>query len=131
MKPEDPITLDAHHIRDLIDSINRTWLQGDPDDLRAFFHPDIVIQPPGDSPRVYGIEPCIASYADFRLEARIRRFTPGEAEIDVFGDTAVATYRYEIVYELHQRSFDETAGELLVLLRADDSWRVAWRTMLS
>ncbi|MGB5209958.1 MAG: nuclear transport factor 2 family protein [Gammaproteobacteria bacterium] len=131
MKSEDPITLDAHDIRDLIDEINRTWLQGDPENLQAYFHPDMVIQPPGDVPRIYGIGPCIASYADFRREARIRSFTPGEAEIDVFGDTAVATYRYEIVYELHKRSFDEVAGELLVLLRAEDSWRVAWRTMLS
>ena len=131
MPTEDAIALAAHEIRDLIDNINRIWLQGDPEDLRRYFHPDVVIQPPGDTPRVYGIDACIASYIEFRSEARIQRFTPGDAEIDVFGDTAVATYRYEIVYELRQEKFDELAGELLVLLRSEDGWRIVWRTLLS
>lgn len=131
MASEDPITLAAHEIRDVIDNINRIWLQGDPEDLRRYFHPDVVIQPPGDTPRVYGMDACVASYAEFRREARIQRFTPGDAEIDVFGDTAVATYRYEIVYELQQQKFDELAGELLVLLRSGDGWRIVWRTMLN
>jgi ketosteroid isomerase-like protein len=128
---EDTITETAHQIRDLIDGINRTWLQGDPADLVDFFHPDVVIQPPGDTPRVYGIGPCIESYAAFVRDAHVRQFTPGDAEIDVFGDTAVATYRYEVVYELGGSKFDETAGELLVFLRQDSGWLVAWRTMLT
>ena len=74
---EDTITQTAHHIRDLIDGINRTWLQGDPAELVDFFHPDVVIQPPGDTPRVYGIGPCIESYAAFVRDARVRQFTPG------------------------------------------------------
>lgn len=131
MPSEDPITLAAHEIRDVIDNINRVWLQGDPQDLRQFFHPDVVVQPPGESPRVYGIEACVSSYAEFRSQARIQRFTPGDAEIDVFGDTAVATYRYEIAYILGDEAFDKTAGELLVLMHGDDGWRIIWRTLLS
>ena len=75
---------------DLIDGINRTWLQGDPAELVDFFHPDVVIQPPGDTPRVYGIGPCIESYAAFVRDARVRQFTPGDAEIAVFGGDEVA-----------------------------------------
>lgn len=131
MPSEDPITLAAHEIRDVIDNINRVWLQGDPQDLRQFFHPDVVVQPPGESPRAYGIEACVSSYAEFRSQARIQRFTPGDAEIDVFGDTAVATYRYEIAYILADEAFDETAGELLVLMHGDDGWRIIWRTLLT
>lgn len=128
---EDPITEIAHEIRDLIDNINRTWLKGDPADLEAYFHPDVVIQPPGDTPRVHGRDPCIASYAAFVRDAHVRQFTPGDAEIDVFGDTAVATYRYRVVYEIEGDTLDETGGELLVFLRQDGRWRVAWRTMLA
>lgn len=128
---EDPITETAHEIRDLIDGINRTWLKGDPADLEAYFHPDVVIQPPGDAPRVHGRDPCIASYAAFVQDAHVRRFTPGDAEIDVFGDTAVATYRYRVIYEIDGNSHDEAAGELLVFLRSADRWVVVWRTMLA
>jgi len=128
---EDPITEAAHEIRDLIDNINRTWLKGDPADLEMFFHPDVVIQPPGDNPRVHGRDPCIASYEAFVRDAHVRQFSPGDAEIDVFGDTAVATYRYRVVYEIAGDTYDETGGELLVLLRDGDRWMVAWRTMLA
>lgn len=128
---EDPITETAHEIRDVIDNINRTWLRGDPADLEDYFHPDVVIQPPGDSPRVHGRDPCIASYAAFVRDAHVKQFTPGNAEIDVFGDTAVATYRYRVVYEIGGDSYDETGGELLVFLHNADRWLVAWRTMLA
>jgi ketosteroid isomerase-like protein len=128
---EDAITLISHEIRDLIDRINRTWLKGEPADLIEFFHPDIVIQPPGDAPRVHGIDDCIASYEAFVRDAHFKRFTPGDAEIDVFGDTAIATYRYRIVYELAGATHDEAAGELLVFLRVGQRWRVAWRALLA
>jgi ketosteroid isomerase-like protein len=128
---EDPITVAAHEIRDLIDAINGTWLQGDPADLDRFFHDDVVIQPPGDTPRVHGIGACIASYQEFVRQAHVRQFTPQEAEIDVFGDTAVATYRYRVIYDLGDETYDETGGELLVLLRSGSDWRVAWRTILT
>jgi uncharacterized protein (TIGR02246 family) len=127
----DKITQASHDIRDVIDQINRTWLKGDPADLERFFHPDVVIQPPGPGPRVHGRDPCIASYEAFGREARVLRFEPETAEIDVFGDTAVATYRYRIVYEMNARNYDDNGGELLVFLRGMEGWRVAWRTMLT
>lgn len=127
----DKITQASHEIRDVIDQINRTWLKGDPADLERFFHPDVVIQPPGPGPRVHGRDPCIASYEAFGREARVLRFVPEIAEIDVFGDTAVATYRYRIVYEMKGRNYDDNGGELLVFLRGMEGWRVAWRTMLT
>jgi len=131
MNPEDLITETAHEIRDLIDDINRTWLKGDPADLERVFYHDVVIQPPGDSPRVHGRDPCIASYEAFVKDAHVRQFSPGDAEIDVFGDTAVATYRYRMIYQIAEDTFDETGGELLVFLRREDRWLVAWRTMLA
>lgn len=129
---EDAVTEVAHEIRDCIDGINRTWLKGDPADLQPYFHPDMVIQPPGDGPRVHGRDACIASYEAFCRVAQIKRFEPRVAEIDVFGETAVATYRYRIVYGMDDEDYDETGGELLVFVLDDDGqWRVAWRTMLA
>lgn len=127
---EDAISLAAHQIRDLIDKVNKAWLEGRPAELDPFFHRDVVIQPPGDSPRVYGKTACIASYEAFVRQARVRQFTPGDAEIDVFGETAVATYRYRVIYDLDEQAYDETGGELLVLVRSGPEWLIAWRTLL-
>lgn len=130
MLAEDKVTEICHDIRDLINRINATWLQGDPNDLEKFFHPDIVVQPPGSAPRVHGREACIASYKAFNEQTHVKSFAPRDAEIDVFGDTIVATYRYEIVYETDGQTYDEDAGELLVFLKDADSWQVVWRTMV-
>ena len=127
----DEITQASHEVRDVIDKINRTWLKGDPADLETFFHRDVVIQPPGPGPRVHGRDACIASYEAFAREAQIKRFEPEDAEIDIFGDTAVATYRYRIVYAMNGRNYDDMGGELLVFLNGMEGWRVAWRTMLT
>ena len=129
MLPEELVTEISHEIRDLINGINRTWLKGDPADLEGYLHELVVIQPPGGAPRVHGREACIASYKAFTDQAKVTRFEPRDAEIDVFGDTVVATYRFRIVYELNARTHDEDGGEVLVFLRDGDAWRVVWRTV--
>ena len=130
MLAEDEVTQTSHDIRDLVNRINGTWLQGDPNDLKKFFHPDIVVQPPGVSPRVHGRDACIASYQAFTEQAQVRSFEPRDAEIDVFGETNIASYRYRILYEMGGETFDEDAGDLLVFIKDGDNWLVVWRTMI-
>ena len=130
MLAEDEVTQTSHDIRDLVNRINGTWLQGDPNDLKKFFHPDIVVQPPGVSPRVHGRDACIASYRAFTEQAQVRSFEPRDAEIDVFGETIIASYRYRILYEMDGKTFDEDAGDLLVFIKDGDNWLVVWRTMI-
>jgi ketosteroid isomerase-like protein len=130
MLAEDKVTQISHDIRDLINRINGTWLEGDSNDLKAFFHPDIVVQPPGASPRVHGRDACIASYKAFTDQAHVRSFEPRDAEIDVFGETIIASYRYKILYEMDGETFNEDAGDLLVFIKENDSWLVVWRTMI-
>lgn len=130
MLGEEKVTQISHDIRDLINRINGTWLQGDPNDLKRFFHPDMVVQPPGSSPRVHGRDACIASYRAFTEQAHIKSFEPHDAEIDVFGETIIASYRYKIVYEMDGETFDEDAGDLLVFIKEQDGWVVVWRTMI-
>lgn len=130
MLAEDEVTQTSHDIRDLVNRINGTWLQGDPNDLKKFFHPDIVVQPPGVSPRVHGRDACIASYQAFTEQAQVRSFEPRDAEIDVFGETIIASYRYRILYEMGGETFDEDAGDLLVFIKDGDNWLVVWRTMI-
>jgi len=130
MLAEEQVTQISHDVRDLINQINSTWLQGDPNELERFFHSDIVVQPPGASPRVHGRDACIASYRAFTEQAHVRSFEPRDAEIDVFGDTIIASYRYKIIYEMDGDTFDEDAGDLLVFIKERDSWVVVWRTMI-
>ena len=59
----------------------------------------MVIVLSGGKP-VRGLAACIDSYRDFTIEANVLRFEELAPAIDVSGDTAVASYDFEITYEL-------------------------------
>ena len=90
---------------------------------REIFDPDFVN-------RTNGREACIAGYLDFCTQANITDFKLGEPGIDVFGNTAVATYSYEISYEMGGESFTDTGRDLFVFVREGDRWQAVWRTMI-
>jgi len=126
--------LDVEQIRDLLERVNDAWLKGRPDDLeRALdgcFHPEAVIKGPGFRQMGKGERECIKSYADFVRQAEIRECTLSEPEIDVFGDTAVATYGWQMTYALDGREYKESGHDLFVLTKTPGRWQAAWRMLL-
>lgn len=80
--------------------------------------------------RVQGRDACVASYVDFCSQAAISGLTLGEISVDVFGDTAVASYGYEISYELGGERFNDKGRDIFVFVRGNDGWQSVWRTMI-
>ena len=54
----------------------------------------------------------------------------GRSPIDVWGNTAVATYRYEIAYEMGGQLYQEMGQDLFVFVRDGGRWRAVWRTLI-
>ena len=50
--------------------------------------------------------------------------------MDVFGDSAVTVTPWTVRYEREGVLHREAGGDLLVLARDGDEWKVAWRTLL-
>ena len=119
-----------NQIAEFIQRINDAWLNGHPEDIASFFREDIVMVHPDFKQRTEGREACVASYADFCAQAKIKELTLGEIAVDVFADTAVATYAYEISYEMGGERFNDAGRDLFVFLREDDRWQAVWRTMI-
>src|SRR5688572_10312102 len=92
-------------IRTLLRRINRAWVHGPLDDLEACFHEDMVIVSPGFKDRTEGRAACVASYKEFIESATVHEYHESEPEVHIVGDTAVATYRYEIVYTMDTTDF--------------------------
>jgi ketosteroid isomerase-like protein len=57
-------------------------------------------------------------------------FHEGDATIDVFGDTAIATYRFEIAYEMNGKTFSESGRDVFIFVRAEEGWQAVWRTVV-
>jgi ketosteroid isomerase-like protein len=63
------------------------------------------------------------------MHAKTHSFEEMEHHVDLFGDTAVITYLFQVRYEVLADGVqhEETAQEVLVM-RKTDRWRVLWRT---
>jgi ketosteroid isomerase-like protein len=125
---------DREQIRELIERMNRAWLEGPMEDLPAAlgacFHPAMVIR--GGDLEVHGSgrDECVASYVDFLERATVDACNFEEPSIDVAGDTAVAVYGWEMTFEMEGQTHHEAGSDILALTREGGRWTIAWRAML-
>ncbi len=60
----------------------------------------------------------------------MREFKESDPDIDLWGNTAVATYSWEITYEMNGQNYHESGQDLFVLTRDEDGWRAVWWAIL-
>jgi ketosteroid isomerase-like protein len=72
----------------------------------------------------------VAGFEDFCTHAVVHEYTESGHQFDVVGDTAVATYTYEMVYERDGRRSRVSGRDLWVFARQEARWLAVWRTML-
>jgi uncharacterized protein (TIGR02246 family) len=122
---------DREAVRSLIQRINDAWRQGRLEELADYFHPDIVLVFPGFSGRGEGRAACVQSYVDFLGSATVHEYTESDHHIDVWGDTAVASYRFVMAWEMGGKHYREAGHDLFVFSRDQGQWRAVWRTLQS
>jgi ketosteroid isomerase-like protein len=110
--------------------INEVWLHGDIADLEPLMHPDIVMVFPGFGGAVRGRTNLIAGFHEFRDTAALQEFHDEEQHVDVAGNTAVVSFRYDMLYERSGDQFRATGRDLWVFQKHNDAWIAVWRTML-
>ncbi|MFL5242565.1 MAG: nuclear transport factor 2 family protein [Gemmataceae bacterium] len=113
-----------------IQRINRAWLDGRPADLGDLFHPSLTMVLPGFSGKVEGREANIAAFVDFCNHAKVHEFKERHQQIDVVGQTAVASFAYEMLYERSGNRYRASGRDLWVFVRQSQGWQAIWRTML-
>ena len=124
------MTDEQREIWDLIRRSNRAWVAGAAHEVASLFEDDAVVIAPGLQGRVQGRDEIVRSYEEYVHHARTNLFEELEHQIDVFGDTAVAAYRFNVRYSLtnEDEEREETGQEVLVLRRGVGGWKVIWRT---
>lgn len=122
---------DEASIRRVVRRINELWADKRYDEIGELLAEDVVIAPPGLEVRVRGRDAYVQSYRDYDAAATTHEFAPGEPQVDVVGDAAVAVCPFYIVYERDGRTYRENGRDLLFFSRQGGRWCVAWRTMVS
>ncbi len=124
---------DLDAIRSVLTTINDAWLHGAPEDIASAlddcFEAETIFAGPNFQRIARGKRVCIDSYADFMRQAKVLECRVGQPNIDLRGDTAVATYTWDMAYEMGGRTYRESGSELVVVHRTD-KWRVNWRAVV-
>jgi ketosteroid isomerase-like protein len=121
---------DREEITRILKEINRAWTRGRADELDQYFHEDMIIAQPGFGVRGEGKNACVVSYREFAGMASIQDLKESQYVVLVWGDTAVASYKFEIEYELDGQAHQDSGYDLFVFTRQDGTWLAAWRTIL-
>jgi general stress protein 26/ketosteroid isomerase-like protein len=115
----------------IVQAINRTCLEGKGfEKLNPYFHDDVVMVSPGLAAHAKGRDICLKSYEDACSQMKFHKLDASDEHIDVYGDTAVACYKYECIWEFQGKKFDDTGHEILVFVRNDKDWQMVWRTLI-
>jgi hypothetical protein len=117
-------------VLEAVRTVNRTWLEGRPQDMRALIHPEITMAIPGFTGSVSGRDAFIAGFEEFCNSAKLLSFQDHDHQADVIDTTAVVSFRFEMVYEREGSRYRATGRDLWVFSRQEAGWVAVWRTML-
>jgi len=119
-------------IWNIVKSINRICKSGTGfSELSSFFHEDVVVVPPGFKTRAYGRDTCLKSYEDACSQMTFHKLGASEEQIEVYGSTAVVSYKYDCVWEYKDKQFEDDGHEIYVLSRNNrEGWQIVWRTLI-
>jgi uncharacterized protein (TIGR02246 family) len=116
------MTKPQQEIWQVMREINDTWTKGNPERLVNFFHKNMVTITSGDKRRIEGKDACIASWTKFAKTNTIKYWKESEPRVDVYGDTAVVTYYFNIIYETKGISRQEAGREMFTFIREKGKW---------
>ena len=110
-----------------IQALNRLWaVEGKTDELKEYFHEDMVAITPTDKERREGRERCIAGWKSFVDSAKIHYMKEIDPKVQIYGGGkfAVVTYYYEMSVEMGGQTINLGGRDMFVLVKEDDRWQV-------
>jgi len=117
-------------IKSVLKNTNLAWSTGNPTNLEKYFHEDIIIVSADLKILGSGKANCIKSYIEFLSKAKIVNFTDSDPIVNLFENSAIVFYEYDISWEMDNKLFEETARELYVFERSAGKWLIIMRKLI-
>ena len=104
-------------------AMNRAWTTGRVDELRDYFHVDMVAITPTDRDRLEGRVACIAAWAAFVEKANILDWKERDPKITVFEENAaVVTHYYEAKVEMGGKLVELSGRDMFFMVKEAGRW---------
>lgn len=116
---DDPV---KQEVWSTLRALNDAWTKGDPDDLAAYFHENMVAVTATDRERLTGRNACLESWKRFAQAARIHRWTELEPQIQLYGNTAVVTYYFDMAFDMGGRTVELDGRDMFVFVHENGRW---------
>ncbi len=100
------------------------------EDLADLFHADAVMVQPDFSARAMGRQACLKNYADACSQMKFHKFDASDEQIDVFGNAAVMSHKYDCIWEFKGKTLSDAGREVFVFVQDENDWKFAWRTVI-
>ena len=103
---------------------------GNVKELKKYFHSSMVIEGPEFQERKEGLDQCLQHHEDFLRNVHIQSYKESDHQVRVWGDTAVANYRFEVQIETDGQVYRDIGRELYVFSRMNGEWRAVWNSIV-
>lgn len=103
-------------------AMNDAWTKGKPDDLVNFFHPHMVAITATDRLRRLGQAECLAGWKGFTQAATIHHWTETEPLIQVYGESAVVSYYFDMAFTMGGQRIEMGGRDLFFFVREQGRW---------
>jgi hypothetical protein len=105
-----------------IKTMNKCWTEGNPEDLNNYFHANMVAITPTDKNRIEGKTACVAGWSAFAKNAKIHSWKEHGHKIQFYGNTAVATYYFDISFDMGGQTINMSGRDMFTLVKEDGKW---------
>ena len=103
-------------------ALNDAWTKGNPGDLKNYFHKDMVAITATDRERLEGREACFTSWNNFTKAAKINHWKELEPRIQLYGNTAVVTYYYDMSFNMGGQTTNLSGRDMFVFVKEGGKW---------
>jgi hypothetical protein len=109
---------------DFIQRMNRTWTSGKPEELKDYFHRNMVAIAPTDRKRFEGQEACMAAWRTFAEATKIKSWRETDQKVDLYneGRTAIVTYYYHITFQMDRQTITTHGRDMFTLVKDGGRW---------
>ena len=110
-----------------VQALNRAWaVDGNPDELKKYFHKDMVAITPTENRRVEGGAACVRGWKKFVESAKIHYWKEKDPEIQIYGKGkfAIVTYYWDISYDMGGQTIKTSGRDMFALIKEKGKWWV-------
>lgn len=111
----------------VIQEMNRKWtVENNADELKNYFHKDMVAITPTNQERIEGREKCVAGWKNFIKNAKIHLWKESEPKIQVYGkdEFAIVTYYFDMSFDMGGRTVNMKGRDMFSLVNENGKWLI-------